>query len=130
METCRIKKHLYFVKLTMRMVSSGLLKWRPVGQIQPPRSFLFGPLLTSLHIERHRAMVFTGGGALTLERGMGMCRGQSPLPSPPIYCQCTALVPLFPIFFKIFAFSTMFWPKFQLSRPKFFKIFIPKTPIF
>ena len=41
-----------------------------------------------------------GGGALTLERGMGMCRGhdplfsgQSPLPSPPIYPQCAALVP-------------------------------------
>ena len=44
-----------------------------------------------------------GGGALTLERGMGMCRGhdpffsgQSPLPSPPIYRQCAALVP--PVF--------------------------------
>ena len=38
-------------------------------------------------------------GALTLERGMGMCcghdplfSGQSPLPSPPIYRQCAALV--------------------------------------
>ena len=38
-------------------------------------------------------------GALTLERGLGMCRGhdplfsgQSPLPSLPIYCQCAALV--------------------------------------
>ena len=41
------------------------------------------------------------GGALTLERGMGMCRGhdplfsdQSPLPSLPVYRQCAALVPL------------------------------------
>ena len=39
------------------------------------------------------------GGALTLERGMGMCcghdplfSGQSPLPSLPIYRQCAALV--------------------------------------
>ena len=59
------------------------------------------------------------GGALTLERGMGMCRGhdplfsdQSPLPSLPIYCQCTTLVPLVFNFQKIFAFSAMFWPKF------------------
>ena len=36
----------------------GLLKWRPVGQIQPPRPFLFGPLITSQNIERHRALVF------------------------------------------------------------------------
>ena len=42
-------------------------------------------------------------GALTLERGMGMCRGhdplfsgQSPLPSPPVYRQSAALVP--PVF--------------------------------
>ena len=42
-----------------------------------------------------------GGGALTLERGMGMCRGhdplfsgQSPLPSP-IYRQCATFVPPF-----------------------------------
>ena len=40
-----------------------------------------------------------GGGALILERAMGMCRGhdplfsgQSPHPSLPIYCQCAALV--------------------------------------
>ena len=43
------------------------------------------------------------GGALTLERDMGMCRGhdplfsgQSPLLSLPIYRQCAALVP--PVF--------------------------------
>ena len=44
-----------------------------------------------------------GGGALTFERGIWMCRGhdslfsgQSPLPSLPIYHQCAALVP--PVF--------------------------------
>ena len=60
-----------------------------------------------------------GGGALTLERGMGMCRGHdplfsdhSPLPSLPIYCQRAALVTLVLKFSKICAFSAMFWPKF------------------
>ena len=60
------------------------------------------------------------GGALTLERGMGMCcghdplfSGQSPLPSLPIYRQCAALVT--PGRFQLlenFWFSAMFWPKF------------------
>ena len=59
------------------------------------------------------------GRALTLERGMGMCRGhdplfsgQSPLPSQPIYHQCAALVtPVFK-FKKFSGFSAMFWQKF------------------
>ena len=58
------------------------------------------PILTHLWM---LSILLPGGGALTLERGMGMCRGhgplfsgQSPLPSPPIYRQCAALVP--PVF--------------------------------
>ena len=55
-------------------------------------------LITSLVLEWWR-----GGGALTLERGMGMCRGhdslfsgQSPPPSLPIYPQwATRVTPVF-----------------------------------
>ena len=49
---------IYLKLITSYAHISGLLKWQPVGQIQPPRPFLFGPLITSLNIERHRAMVF------------------------------------------------------------------------
>ena len=50
---------------------------------------------------RFLSITQSGGGALTLERGMGMWHGhdplfsdQSPLPSLPIYRHCTTLVPL------------------------------------
>ena len=49
---------IYLKLITSYAHISGLLKWQPVGQIQPPRPFLFGPLITSLNIERYRAMVF------------------------------------------------------------------------
>ena len=59
------------------------------------------------------------GGALTLERGMGMCRGhdplflgQSPLPSPPIYPQFTVNVPLSYPLFSIFRKFLHFQPCF------------------
>ena len=75
-----------------------------------PKNSLY-KLYSSL-VQRYR-------GTLTLERGMGMCRGHdplfsghSPLPSPQIYRQCAALVPPVFNFQKNFAFSTMFWPKF------------------
>ena len=78
------------------------------------------PLLPFSLMTPYRA---PSGGAFTLERGMGMCRGHdplfsglSPLPSLPIYRQCAALVtPVFN-FKKLFEFSDIFWPKFSLSR--------------
>ena len=57
-ECPRVFTSIYLKLITSYYAHSGLLKWRPVGQIQPPRPFLFGPLLASLNIERHRAMVF------------------------------------------------------------------------
>ena len=78
------------------------------------------------------------GEALTLERGKGMCRshdplfsGQSPLPSPPNYRQCAALVPLSSMFRKFLYFQPCFgqnfssldpnFSKFSFLRPLFFK---------
>ena len=88
--------------------------------------------METLQIEQH----FTPGGH-SHWKGVWGCAavmtpfsGQLPLPSLPIYRQCAVLVtPVFN-FQKIFGFSAMIWPKFQLSRPKFFQIFILKTPIF
>ena len=78
-----------------------------------------------------------GGGALTLERGMGMCRGhdplfsgQSPLPSPPIYHQCAAVVPPFSIFRKFLHFQPCFGQNSSCLNPKFFKFSFPRPPFF
>ena len=77
-------------------------------------------------------------GALTLERGMGMCRGHDPLfsgrlslPSLPIYPQCVALVTPSSILRKSLDFQPCFgqnsssldpnFSKFSFSRPPFFK---------
>ena len=64
-------------------------------------------------------------GALTLERGMGMCcvhdplfSGQSPLPSPPIDHQCAALVPPFSIFKKFLHFQPCFGQNLSSLDPK------------
>ena len=67
-----------------------------------------------------------------------MCRGhdplfsgQSALLSLPIYCQCAAHVPPIFNFWKFFAFSALFWPQFEFSRPKFSFLkpsFFPRNP--
>ena len=66
------------------------------------------------------------GRALTLERGMGMCRGhdppfsgQSPLPSPPIYRQCTALMTPFSIFMNFLDFQPCFGQNSSSLDPNF-----------
>ena len=56
--TTAVFTSIYLKLITSYAHISGLLKWRPVGQIQPPRPFLFGPFIISLNIERHRALVF------------------------------------------------------------------------
>ena len=66
-------------------------------------------------------------GALTLERGMGMCRGQYPffsgqsvLPSLPIYPQCVAHVPpWFSIFRTILHFQPWFGQNLSSQEPNF-----------
>ena len=93
----------------------------------------------SLLVRVRDIKVTAPGGALTLERGMGMCRGhdplfsgQSPLPSPPIYRQCAALVPSVLIFLenfcifnhvlaKILALKTQIFPNFRSQDPHFLK---------
>ena len=78
------------------------------------------------------------GGALTLERGMGICRGhdplfsdQSPLPSHKFTVNVPLLCPLFSIFRKFLHFQPCFgqnsssldpnFSKFSFLRPLFFK---------
>ena len=85
-----------------------------------------------------RAADVIGGGALTLERGTGMCRGhdplfsgQSPLPSLPSYPQWAARVTPFSIFRKFVHFQPCFgqnsssldqnFSTFSFPRPPFFK---------
>ena len=93
---------------------------------------------TAIQCEINSKAFSRGGGALTLERGMGMCRGhdplfsgQSPLPSPPIYLNAPLLCPLFSIFRKFLHFQPCFgqnsssldpnFSKFSFSRPPFFQ---------
>ena len=77
---------------------------------------------------------FFRGGALTLERGMGKCRGhdphflgQPPLPSPPIYCQCAALVPLLSKSLT-FQVKPVFSQNCSYLDPNFFKFSFPRPP--
>ena len=64
--------NIYLKLITSYAHISGLLKWRPVGQIQPPGPFLFGLLITSLNIERHRAMVFIWPSDMYLELSLAL----------------------------------------------------------
>ena len=77
------------------------------------------------------------GGSLTLERGMGMCRGhdplfwgQSPFPSLPIYRQCAALVTPFSIFRKFLDFQPWFGQNSSSLDPNFSKFSFPRPPFF
>ena len=78
-------------------------------------------------------------GALTLERGMGMCRGhdllfsgQSPLLSLPIYLTVNAplLCSLFSIFRKFLHFQPCFSQNFSSLDPNFSKFSFPRPPFF
>ena len=76
-----------------------------------------------------------GGEALTLERGMGMCRGhdslfsgQAPLPSLPIYRQCAALETPFSIFRKFLHFQPCFGQNSSSLDPIFSKFSFPRPP--
>ena len=80
---------------------------------------------------------FRPGGALTLERGMGMCRGHdhlfsgwSPLSSPPIYPQCAALVPPVLIFRKFLHFQPCFGQNSSSLDPNFSKFLFSRPPFF
>ena len=77
------------------------------------------------------------GGGAHIGRGMGMCRGHDPLflgqsllSSPPIYCQCAALVPLFLIFRKFLHFQPWFGQNSSSLDPNFLKFLFPKPPFF
>ena len=77
------------------------------------------------------------GGALTLEMGTGMCRGhdplfsgQSPLPSLPIYRQCSALETPFSIFRKFLHFQPCFGQNSSSLDPFFSKFSLPRPPFF
>ena len=82
--------------------------------------------------------LYPGGGALTLERGMGMCRGHDPLfqtsrrsLAHQFTVNAPLLCPLFSIFRKFLHFQPCFgqnsssldpkFSKFSFSRPPFFK---------
>ena len=74
----------------------------------------------------HSKITVTPGGSLTLERGMGMCRGHDPLfwgqsrlPSLPIYRQCAALVTPFSIFRKFLDFQPWFGQNSSSLDPNF-----------
>ena len=120
-------KLLYF----LRKCTKSLKKKGP-GVLYPLKSNLSKAGVTLyILISRYR-------GALTLESGMGMCRGhdplfsgQSALPSLPIYHQCAAHVPPSSIFSKILHFQSCFgqnfssqdtnFPNFCLQDPSFLK---------
>ena len=83
-----------------------------------------------------------GGGALTLERGMGMCcghdslfSGQSPFLAHQFTLNAPLLCPLFSIFSKFLHFQPCFGqnsssldPKFSFSRPPFFQEYLLPRP--
>ena len=100
-------------------ITNPQVKMKMVIKNKQLQHYFFSYVLVNSQRSLYVMWADPGGGALTLERGMGMCRGhdplfsdQSPLPSLPIYRQCAALVPLVFNFKKFFAFSAMFWPKF------------------
>ena len=93
--------------------------------------FVLKPLGGLLPLYHHGA---APGGALTLESGMGMCRGhdplfsgQSALASLPIYLQCAAQVPPFSVSRKKVCIFSLVLAKISTLK---MQIFVPKTPHF
>ena len=82
-------------------------------------------------------MVATPGEGTPIGKGYGDVprswppfSGQSPLPSPPIYHQCAALMTPFSIFRKVLDFQPCFGQNSSSLDPIFFQFSFPRPPIF